>query len=255
MSHECTLQLGESHKEFDHFDVGTQSAGRTAFVLCAGSARTPCKDLGDSPNEDALLVIDEGSRTLLAVADAHYGARASHVILERLAAAARPLPSDPLALLGLLPSLADPAESIGDASETTLLVACLDRDSASGFGFSMGDSTLVVLGLHEPPRRVNRKDATYVAACVPDSLDPRRAREFSFDVRPGELVLAYTDGLNECHYRRPETSVQLHHMESLLIRTGGEPAVLVQALAELALAGIDGNPGGQDNLALVATRV
>ena len=263
MSREQALLLGEQHPRFDHFEVVTQAGGRSACTLCAGSAATPCKDLGDSPNEDALLVIDEGARTLLAVADAHYGPRASHELLERLALAADPLPTGPLALLELLPGLADvpagPAqaaedESSRDPSETTLLVALLDRADWSGFGVSMGDSTLLVLGLEEPPRTINRKDSAYAQACSPDSLDPRRARDFSFDMRPGELLLAFTDGVDECHYRSPQTSVQLHHMESLHIRTGGGPAALVRELTRLALAGVGGNPGGQDNIAVIATR-
>jgi hypothetical protein len=254
MSRQRILLLGDDHPDLDRFDSSTQADGRTACVLCAGSAATPCKDLGDSPNEDALLVIDEGPHTLLAVADAHYGSRSSRVLLERLSTIDS-LPTHPLELLELLPTLADSEETIGDPSETTLLIALIDRERSSGFGVSIGDSTLSVLGLDNPPRTINRKNMSYAQPWVPASLDPRRARDFSFDLLPGELAVAYTDGVDECHYHSPKTSVQLSHMETVHIRTGGDPGRFVGELVGLVLGGVGGNPGGQDNVAVVATRV
>ena len=62
------------------------------------------------------------------------------------------------------------------------------------------------------------------------------------------------DGIDQCHYRQPETSVTPRHLRSLLAETGPEPSRYAQALVELALRGVDGNPGGQDNIALVVTR-
>ena len=41
---------------------------------------------------------------------------------------------------------------------------------------------------------------------VPETLDAHRATFFEFDVGPGALLLAYTDGVNECHYRNPQAS-------------------------------------------------
>lgn len=254
-SREQLLLLGEEHSAFDHYEVSVLADGRSACVLCAGSSAAQVKDLGPVKNEDALLVIEVGECTLLAVADAHFGPESSHELLERLAGAIDPLPAHPLALLELLPTLADPVESDGHASETTLLIAIVDRSSSSGFGISMGDSSLAVLGLDHPPRIVNSKDGAYARPWVPTSLDPRRANELAFSVRPGELVLAYTDGVDECHYRSPATSVQPHHMEALHIRTGGDPSKFVHELTGLALSGVGGHPGGQDNIAVIATRI
>ena len=43
-------------------------------------------------------------------------------------------------------------------------------------------------------------------------------------------------------------------MQSLFEISGDQTEGYVRAVVELALAGVDGNPGGQDNIALVATR-
>ena len=88
----------------------------------------------------------------------------------------------------------------------------------------------------------------------PRSLDPRHASSFAFEAAPGELVLAFTDGINECHYRYPETSVSPQHLQSLLAEIGAEPERYARRLVEMALAGVGGHPGGQDNIALVVVR-
>lgn len=255
MSREQLLELGEDYLVLDQFQTHVQADGRTACVSCPGSARTPFKPPGEVHNEDALLVVDDGVQTLLAVADAHYGERASHELMARLAQRVAGMPATPMEMLELLRSLGDEHESDGYRSETTLLIALLNRESCTGFGVSMGDSSLSVLGLDQASRTVNRKTTNYARACVPSSLDPRRATEFSFEVRPGELVLAYTDGVDECHYRSPGTSIGLRQMETLHIRSGGEPEKFATQLTQLALNGVAGNPGGQDNIALIVTRV
>ena len=76
---------------------------------------------------------------------------------------------------------------------------------------------------------------------------------FAFTGNPGDLLLAYTDGIDECHYGKPETSVTPQIMADLWRATGNEPEVYVRRLVELALSGVDGHPGGQDNLAVVAS--
>jgi hypothetical protein len=102
---------------------------------------------------------------------------------------------------------------------------------------------------------VNRKNRDYVSPWSAGALDPRRALEFGFSVAPGELVVAFTDGVDECHYGKPDTSIGKRHLWNLLPDAGGSPEHYVRALAELALQGVGGNPGGQDNLAIAATRV
>jgi len=252
MERERQLLLGEGHSTFDQFEVVSQAAGRTACAICAGAEATSIKDQG-ARNEDAALVIDDGERTLVAVADAHFGGQASHDLLSRLASVAEPIPRNPLALLELLPALADPGESASYDSESTLLVAVLDRAKSSGFGVSAGDSSLALLRPGQPLQGVNRKNRAYVQPCEPSTLDPRRLGEFWFRTQPGDLLVAFTDGVDECHYQSPSTSVRPGHMEEIHTRAGGQPEAFVRELMQLALSGVEGFPGGQDNIAVVAT--
>jgi len=78
----------------------------------------------------------------------------------------------------------------------------------------------------------------------PPSLDPEWADSFVFTVAPGNLLFAYTDGINECHYCEPKTSITPRIMADLWHEIGNDPEVYVRRLVELAMSGIDGNPGG-----------
>ena len=69
---------------------------------------------------------------------------------------------------------------------------------------------------------------------------------------PGDLVVAFTDGVDECHYGKPESSVRIDHVAELF-GVVSSVEVFVEALGALALSGVDGHPGGQDNLAIAAT--
>ena len=247
------LLLGADHGAFDTYTLRVQRSGSTVCSLSAGSSAHPARS-GKKHNEDALLVVDEDASTLLAVCDAHDGHESSHELLERLSRLAQPLPPNPIALLELLAEIGDPEETARYASETTLVAAIWDRSAEAGFGVSFGDSSVMVVGLDGPLERSNRKTTTYVTPCVPSSLRPQRATEFGIKARSGQLLVAFSDGIDECHYRKPDTSVQPRHLEDILIRSGADPERFVRGLTELALAGVDGNPGGQDNIALVATR-
>ena len=140
-----------------------------------------------------------------------------------------------------------------DRSETTLCVACGDRERGTGFGCSWGDSSLVVVGFDREASPLHPKNSKYVSLAAPQSLRRERAECFDFGFAPGELVLGFTDGVDECHYRRPKTSVQPRHLQDLLIVSSGEPQAYATALIELALAGVDGNPGGEDNIAVLVS--
>ena len=75
---------------------------------------------------------------------------------------------------------------------------------------------------------------------------------FQFQLEPEEeILLLYTDGVNECCYRDPHRSVQLQHLEALYEAHAPDPAALVEALMQLALAGVDGHAGGQDNIVII----
>lgn len=250
---ELTLLLGRDNPAFDTYATRVQRGGATACTISAGSSSASPKGQLEVPNEDALLVVDEGARTLLAVCDAHFGHESSHELIERFSGLERPVARNPLALFDALLALADPSETARYASETTLLVAVWDRGAQAGFGFSFGDSTLIVVGPEATPQPCNRKSSAYVQPCEPASLDPRRGHELEFRARPGELIVAFTDGIDECNYRSPDTSIQPRHLQAMLTRSGSDPERFVRGLTELALSGVDGNPGGEDNIALIAS--
>lgn len=246
--HELRL-LGCNHVRYGEVEVQSQFQ-RTACAISVGGEYVRIRK-GDlpCPNEDAVLAIDLGPRTLLAVADAHHGFEASHGLIEALSRFDPP--TSPLQLLELLPSLAT-AHTPHCVSESTLLVAVVDREAEQCFGVGFGDSAILQLGSTATSHLL--KDDDYVSPFYPSSLDPRRAREFGFRVAEGELVLLITDGIDECHYAAPATSLQNHHMLDMWHEARPDAALFAQWLGELALRGVDGNPGGQDNLAIACTR-
>lgn len=256
---DVALRLGRHH--LDYGVVGSEElpGGRTASALCVGASPLALtsghKVLHGVANEDALLAIESGPRTLLAVADAHFGPEAAEEVLAGLreSAAAAGLPSHPLDLMKRIRRISR-SRGAGYASETTLLVAVVDRSVKAGFAVSFGDSSLWAFRPGDTPRVLSRKNDRYVTPCHPASLDPRRATESAFRCGPGDLIVALTDGVDECHYRRPNTSVAPRHVAPLWNSSAGRPKDWVEAVGSQALRGVDGNPGGEDNLAIIATR-
>ncbi len=245
--------LGMDHCDFGHLHAAAQAEGRTAAAISPGGEAVRVRKIDlPIPNEDAALAIDDGPYTLLAVADGHHGYAASHELLAALAE--RPVPRDPLALLATLRHLLLPPDDADPEARSTLLIAIWDRLHARGFGLSFADSSLYIVSPHAPPATPARKDRAFVSPWDPPSLDPRRAQEFAFTADPGDLLVAFTDGIDECHYGRPETSVRPEHLWNLLAEAGPDPLAYARALGGLALRGVAGQPGGEDNLALAVTR-
>jgi hypothetical protein len=252
---DTALELGRDHTRYGRYALGRVS-GRILWAISVGaSPDSPSMGAkGDPryPNEDGLLAVAAGDRVLLAVADAHFGREASHDLLDKLAEKLPPVPARPDELADLVRGLAH-WDSIPDyASETTLLIAVYDRATRDGFGLSFGDSTFAIVGEAGVRQAIGPRGASYASPARPGSLNPDWADSFAFTGKPGDLLLAYTDGIDECHYGEPETSVTPQIMAELWRETGNEPEVYVRQLVELALAGVDGHPGGQDNLAVVA---
>lgn len=251
--------LGEEEVRYGEHVLQSLQDGATACALSVGSDRRAPSRLAkgdpDRPNEDALFAMDEGRRCLLAVADAHFGISSSHRIVHLLDEALEHPPADVTDLAAVLATLAGSgAEESDDRSESTLLVAVHDRQTGAGFGASYGDSSFVLVGGGRPPQPLNAKSNAYVTPSDPGSLSVRRARPFHFRTEPGQLLLAFTDGIDECCYRRPDRSVGPSHLQALYDEVGPEPEAYARRLVELALSGVDGHPGGQDNIALVVSR-
>lgn len=252
------LRLGRDHPVHGthHLDaVGDRAA---AAISAGATSRIPKAD----PNEDALYVRDEGGRVWFGVADAHWGEAGSALLLETLAGGLENLRRAEPALgavgrddwLRLLLVLQEEWETLVPevgGSETTLVLAAYDRTQAAGRVYSYGDSSLVWLPPDGAATRLNTKTPNFVAPEQPDTMALDRLRRRTFEAAPGGLLLAFTDGVDECHYGSPDTSIQLAHLEALFRETGPDARAFAERLTRLALTGVDGNPGGEDNIALV----
>lgn len=195
-------------------------------------------------NEDGLVILREGSQWLFAVADGHLGHESSHALLDGLSELTR-IP----ARLGPLSLALSSGDWLADtAGGTTLLIACLDEKTGSFFGLSFGDSSLVVMGPNGPTV-VNELNESYLRGGIP--IEVERGRPFQGNLQPGETLLLYTDGINECCYRDPFRSIRLEHLSQLQTEHP-RPEGFSRALMDLALAGVDGNKGGQDNAVIIA---
>ena len=248
------LLLGQNEVRYGAFRYEMLPSRRVAASLSVGSDPTSpaMAHKGDPsvPNEDALLVWEADDRVLLAVADAHYGVFPSHHLLRSLADGLSEIPAAPMELARAVRETAIEGPPPTPGAASTLVVAVLRRDMDAGFGFSWGDSTCACVGGRHDGRPLGRPNDAYVNPAYPATLSPERASFFEFDVVRGELLMAFTDGVNECHYRRPETSIGAGHIRELFEAVGPDPGAFVRRLSQWALDGVDGNPGGQDNLAL-----
>lgn len=251
--HDSALLLGTDHVRFGGLDVRGTGRGRSAAAISVGARpdAPSMRSKGDrrQPNEDAALVRDQGERTLLAVADAHWGHHASHSLIEALADFTDAVPESPEELRAALAELSlDPAPM---RSRTTLTICVVDRARSRGFGLQWGDSSVVTID-GEGTRRHTMPQGDFVA---PTDFDVVTGRPFAFDLAHVRLVAAFTDGIDQCHYRSPSTSVGPRHIQAVAEATMFRPEAFVRELARLALAGVDGHPGGEDNLVVTATRV
>lgn len=245
----------------DHGVQGTFASqrigNRVAAAISAGNdIDSPSLAYKGDPfvtNEDALCAVASETHLAIAVADGHFGVEASHRLIEAVHEHwSTSITTTGDALAELVEQLAQ-LEGDDDRSATTLLLVVADRISRSGFGLSFGDSTCALLGDGHAAEPVNKRDGHYVALGRPRSF--RRPDVFGFQAERGDLLLVFTDGIDECHYRHPDTSIRPHHMQRIAADAGHDPDTTVDRLMRTALTGVDGNPGGQDNIALVAARL
>lgn len=241
------MMLGQQHAVLGEISQG--KLGPLAACISVGSdAQSPSLAFkGDKahPNEDGLLALRDGPRWLLAVADGHLGHQASHFLLEDLAARCKVIPSRLGQLSVLLSGLEWPSQIGGG---TTLLLACLDETTRRVAGFSFGDSSLLAVS-SRGVRLGNRHDDNFIRP--PLGIAVENGSPFELQLDPSEMLLLFTDGINECCYRDPARSIQFQHIEKLWGEAPGN-VELAQKLTKLALEGVDGYPGGQDNVAVLA---
>jgi hypothetical protein len=247
------LLLGKNYDVYGAIgstNVGTEAAAGISVGSDLDSPSKQWKYDHTVDNEDGLCVIAAPDWIGMAVADAHYGPESSHMLLERLHAIwakVRPTDIDHLGQMIEFLRQGDPAQT---ESETTFLAAIYDRSSRKGFGISFGDSTFAITGRNRVPVALNEHDSRFVNAGRRGSL--RHGSPFEFEAKSGDLLLAFTDGVDGCHYRRPETSVQPEHIHDIAVGTSMDPLETVNEVVTLALKGVDGSPGGQDNIAMIA---
>lgn len=250
------LLLGENYGTYGAV-ASTHVGSQTAAAISVGSdERSPSRRFKYDEtvaNEDAVCVIDAGSWIGLAVADAHYGPESSHMLISRLHDLWVKVPPTDLDHLAQMIEFLRTGEPATTESECTLLISVFDRTTFSGFGVSFGDSTFSMVSPDRMPDPMNHRDSRYVTAAVPQSL--RRGKGFTFRAQPGDVLLTYTDGIDGCHYREPETSVRPQHISQIAASVAYEPLALINEVTALALRGVDGNPGGQDNIAIAAAVV
>lgn len=244
------MMLGVDYSNYGEF---CQKSLGDAFACISAGGDRESPSLGfkgdlSHPNEDALLVRRDGSRYLMAVGDSHFGNQASHILMQRLAGA--PFPANKAELIQTVMEIQEPELVHGAGS--TFVVTMVDKDTGSGFGFSAGDSSLVTLGSEGLVHHVPHNHRFYY---FQQPLSEEEWCRFEYRLSPGDVVLLFTDGVNECHYRNPETSIQDSHIRELWERLDGDVERFTALLAQLALDGVAGHPGGQDNIALVGLPV
>jgi hypothetical protein len=244
---ERLLLLGKDFQELG--EVEERHLKSAVACLSAGSdADSPSMQHKGSKaciNEDAIAVVRAESRWLFAVADGHHGHELSHQLIQEISEI-RSVPNR-LGQLSLFLAGQDLASS--EAGGSALAIAVLDETSGAVFGFSFGDCSVVTIGT-DGVRWRNAPNQLYLRAGQPIPVE--LASTFDFTLKNQEVLLLFSDGINECCYRNAHLSIQAGHLRQLHQELAGDVQALGKSLVNLALTGVDGNPGGQDNISVVA---
>lgn len=235
---------------------------RSAAALCAGTYRAIQRKGGnDTPNEDALLLVDDGRHALHALCDGHYGTAASHGWIERIEAALAAAPDcaalvDDLAWAQGTWDATEPAEPpSAKRPGTTLVIALLDRARGQVRGVSVGDSGAFLLRSNGEVKRLDDPQERYLRAPRTAGFEAAEVRPFEARVAAGDGLLTCSDGVFECHYDRPATSIQAGDLARLWLAGSLDAEGLARGITEAALAGVRGNPGGEDNIGVLVSTV
>lgn len=247
------LLLGEHSKKYgevDYFYIDRSIACAISVGSDPNSPSLVFKGNKDSANEDALFVYADEERIIMAVADSHFGQWASHTIIAGLYENYRKLTSLEH-IYRVFQDICNTKHNPNEHSETTLTLVSVDSATGGGIGVSFGDSSALLINTTGVLRQ-NIKNNNYVSPNRSLSLEAGFANEFEFNVSKGDVLMLFTDGVDECHYGHPETSIQDNHILGMYSKHPDNPALFVSELAMQSLSGVNGNPGGQDNIAIAA---
>lgn len=251
------LLLGYDHGRHGSIEIVEPGPGIACGITAGSDPDSPSmasKGDPEHPNEDGLLVIDDGRFALLAVADGHHGVEGSHTLLGWLHDLVQEPPTDGRAVLGILQALESMNPAPPGPAGSTLLISWLDRTTGIGLGVSFADSSIALVGDRRDAIPLNRHNQRFVSPAAPRSLALGGAEPFQFQADPGDLLLVFTDGIDGCHYGSPETSLRPSHLTDIARSHDLDPTLTARGILEQALLGVDGHPGGQDNIALIALR-
>jgi hypothetical protein len=239
------MLLGREHTAYGRLHHQSLTPSLAAAISVGRDARTPSALAKAEPNEDALVTNTDGQHVLMAVADAHFGAESSHHFIRALQGV--------LTLDDAVARLKQACLAVPETeSETSLTVLVFDRTTGHGEGLFFGDSRGILLQA-DRAQWVFESNQRYLRAGDPEALD--WAEPCRFQVPADGMIALFTDGVDECCYRRPARSIQPSHLVDLFQSCRGDARQFARRLCAKALNGVDGHPGGQDNIALVvATR-
>jgi len=238
-----------------HGDIGF--CALSEYISCAmsiGAEQTVSSLTYDAfckhSNEDALLAAVHDDTILLAVADAHFGDWASHQLIAGLAEQSHNI-SDLASIYKVLDNLHEMYSDSTITSETTLIVVSFNKKTRFCEGVSIGDSTAMIINSAQA-KRINMKSHNYASPNYSANMYEAISDEFSFQLSDHNCLVLFTDGVDECHYGHPETSVGDEDILTVYKKYSNDSMKFTSQLTQLALTGVNNNPGGQDNIAIVS---
>ena len=246
--------FGKDHCRYSEFTF-TDKSSTFASISVGSDQNSPSLKYKGTPgsktvvfNEDALFAYDDGTYCIHAVADAHFGYTSSHDAIKQLANTV--LQKFPQNFDDLDDCFENVDMSSASLSETTLLIVVFHRKTRTGFGVSVGDSTLLCVAA-DKIQRLNPQSNRYINIHHTHRPIFTPAERFHFTAPANSLLLSFTDGIDECNYRNPKRSIRKKHFRKLFEKYNCSPQKYGRGLMQLALQGVSLNKGGQDNIALI----
>ncbi|QDV05284.1 hypothetical protein Poly30_07800 [Planctomycetes bacterium Poly30] len=246
--------FGPSHVKPGEIAVKTVADGSACAISVGTDLAIKRKKPEAAPNEDALYLFDDGDIAIQIVADGHYGVEASRAFVASLGEIydhAGP-GLEPIQAFGKMAQAWRGRASLGK-SRSTILMAALDRAAGRIQGFSIGDSALFLVGPGDSVQRLDSPSRHYAAPWDLYSLGVPPSSYFDAAVARGQVLIACTDGVTECHYGHPELSIQPEDIGEMVARVGADVEALARGLGRMALNGVRDQPGGEDNFAITVS--